>query len=217
MTPAELARRAGPKSGAQRERDADVARRILEASRRILAESGWEALTITRICKEAGVYRAAVNYYFGGKEGLAGELIEQLVHDAASQLMTRARSIAPIGDRIRETVKGLDMLGGRDFQVAFFESFTHLLRDKNLRGYLERAYQDSMTSAALAMGGGNPAAVPRLFPFATMAVALVDGIIIQQLISPERDYEPVVAAFADILTPLVRESLGSETATRSDS
>ncbi len=166
-------------------------------------EHGWKGLTISAICREAGVYRAAINYHFGGKEGLAAVLLERLVHDAAFGMMTTVRGLLPSDLRVRETVRGFDMLGGVDLQVAFFEAFTHLLRDPELRKHLEHLYQDANTIAAVAMSGGDPDRVGDLYRYAVMVVAFADGLIIQQLISPERDFEPTIEAFSAMLTPTI--------------
>lgn len=52
--------------------------RILEAAAAIFAEHGYSATTIRQICSRAQVNLAAVNYHFGGKEGLYRETIRYL-------------------------------------------------------------------------------------------------------------------------------------------
>jgi len=44
-----------------------TAKKILAAARRILAERGYHGLTLQAISIEAGVNKAGVWYYFGGK------------------------------------------------------------------------------------------------------------------------------------------------------
>lgn len=44
--------------------------RLLEAAGEIFAEFGYRAATVRQICEKAGANVAAVNYYFGDKEGL---------------------------------------------------------------------------------------------------------------------------------------------------
>ncbi|OFW59459.1 MAG: hypothetical protein A2133_07485 [Actinobacteria bacterium RBG_16_64_13] len=192
--------------------ETEIGTRILEASRRLLADKGWSGLTISAICKEAGVYRAAISYHFGSKEGLAAVLLENLVHEAAFRMMTTVRRTAPSDLRVRDTVRGFDMLGGRELQVVFFEAFTHLIRDPDLRQHLRRLYQDANGMAAIAMGGGNPGKVPELYPYAVMLVAFADGLIIQQLASPEEDFEPVIEAFSRMLTPVIAEIVSDDQA-----
>ncbi len=50
--------------------------RILDASRKLFAEFGYERTTVSLICKQAGVNRAMVSYYYGGKLALFQEIIE---------------------------------------------------------------------------------------------------------------------------------------------
>src|SRR5262245_56133679 len=44
--------------------------RLIEAAGHVFAEQGFKATTVRDICAKAGANVAAVNYHFGGKEGL---------------------------------------------------------------------------------------------------------------------------------------------------
>ena len=48
---------------------------VLEAAGHVFAEKGYLKTTLREICERAGVNGAAVNYYFGGKEGLYEEVL----------------------------------------------------------------------------------------------------------------------------------------------
>ncbi len=48
---------------------------VLEAAGKVFAERGFAEATSKEICERAGANGAAVNYYFGGKEGLYEEVL----------------------------------------------------------------------------------------------------------------------------------------------
>src|SRR5579872_3111706 len=50
---------------------------LLEAAGQEFAEKGFERTTAKEICERAGVNTAAVNYHFGGIEGLQAAVLEE--------------------------------------------------------------------------------------------------------------------------------------------
>ena len=50
---------------------------LLEAAGHVFAEKGFDRATGKEICERAGANAAAVNYYFGGIEGLYAEVLEE--------------------------------------------------------------------------------------------------------------------------------------------
>ena len=50
---------------------------LLEAAGQVFAEKGFERTTAREICERAGTNTAAVNYYFGGIEGLYAAVLEE--------------------------------------------------------------------------------------------------------------------------------------------
>jgi AcrR family transcriptional regulator len=56
---------------------ADTRRRLLEAAGQIFADKGYRAATVREIIRRARVNLAAVNYHFGGKDGLYAAVLEQ--------------------------------------------------------------------------------------------------------------------------------------------
>ena len=52
------------------EQDQETRARLLNAAARLFAERGFAKVTVRDICKKARANVAAVNYHFGGKDGL---------------------------------------------------------------------------------------------------------------------------------------------------
>ncbi len=54
---------------------------LLEAGLRLFSIHGFESVSTRQLTKESGANIAAINYHFGGKEGLYRAVLEQLVID----------------------------------------------------------------------------------------------------------------------------------------
>jgi AcrR family transcriptional regulator len=68
---------------------ADRRSRILDAAFRCLATSGYAALSMREIAKDAGVNHALINYYFGTKD----RLVIAVLDEANRQLLQRQRQM----------------------------------------------------------------------------------------------------------------------------
>jgi AcrR family transcriptional regulator len=209
MRESSLASSRGAGNGGKRE--AETARRILEGARRVLATKGWKELTVSAICSESGVYRAAVNYHFGNKDGLITALIDEVLHENAQLVASHVQGLPFGNQRVRETVRGFGMLGGTDAQLAFFEVFTHLLRDDEGRARLQRFYEDMLAIIGVALVGGNAGALRAsgMWEHAALALAVADGLVIQQLIGPLADFRKVMDIFASLATPALQDLMRS--------
>ena len=79
---------------------ADTKERILDTAERLFADHGFPATSLRDITQEAGVNLAAVNYHFGGKEGLLIEVLE--------------RKIAPVNRSRLAQLETLETAAGSD-------------------------------------------------------------------------------------------------------
>jgi AcrR family transcriptional regulator len=77
--------------------------RIVKAAERLFAERGYEATSIRAIVAKARVNQAAINYHFGGKDGLYREVLRaafraltehQLSHAQDTRTMPREEALA---------------------------------------------------------------------------------------------------------------------------
>ena len=85
-------------------RPSDITReRILKAAERLFADRGYEETSIRAIVAKARVNQAAINYHFGGKDGLYREVLRtafralterQLAHAQEMKGMSRENALA---------------------------------------------------------------------------------------------------------------------------
>jgi len=61
---------------------------ILIAAEKLFCELGYDGTSTRQIAKESGANMAMINYYFGSKEGVFQEIIEQRMKDFNAQLIT---------------------------------------------------------------------------------------------------------------------------------
>jgi len=67
---------------------------LLDAAERVVLADGLEGLSIRRVTAAAGVNGAAVNYTFGSKQGLLGELIGRLAQPVTDERIRRFDRLA---------------------------------------------------------------------------------------------------------------------------
>jgi AcrR family transcriptional regulator len=91
-----------------REEDSSRTRRqLLEAAGQVFAEKGFERATGKEICERAGANTAAVNYYFGGIEGL----YTAVVWEAHSRLVTFDALSAAVAEQANAQAKLQAVIG----------------------------------------------------------------------------------------------------------
>ncbi len=59
---------------------------ILKAAEMLFSEFGYEGTSTRQIAKESGANMAMINYYFGSKEGVFIEIMEDRISGFKSQL-----------------------------------------------------------------------------------------------------------------------------------
>jgi AcrR family transcriptional regulator len=100
--------RVRPRARGGRERDdPDTRQRLLDVARTLFTEQGFRPVTVRDICRAAHANVAAVNYYFGGKEGLYLEIVHEgiAVMRETQEIAVRAGDSLPPPRRLRAYVR----------------------------------------------------------------------------------------------------------------
>jgi len=171
-----------------------TAQKILAAAKHILAERGYEAMTLQAISAEANVNKAGVWYYFGGKPQLIQALLEDIVINESRIFGALPAPEATLAERVDLIVGGAAQVGERVRRfAAFYELLPQASRDAELQKHLRAIYEAWYEWAAEVMAppGGEPAGDPdRSAALGRFAAVLLDGIYLQTIISaPSFDLE----------------------------
>lgn len=168
----------------------ETARNLLIAAKEIVAEDGFEALTLKTVSERAGENKAMVAYYFDNKAGLVAAVLDSVIHDEYLDSLDRMKNVTP-GERIPRLVDEMQRMAAwaDDFQV-FYELLPHALRDEALRRRLAMLYRWywKMKLEWLGMGDGAAAlADPDLLGLAQLLSAIIDGLAVQTAVDPDVD------------------------------
>lgn len=86
---------------------ADTRQRLVDVGRALFTEHGYRQVTVRDICRDAKANVAAVNYYFGGKEGLYLEIVREgiAVMRETQTIAARAAEGLPAPKRLRAYIR----------------------------------------------------------------------------------------------------------------
>jgi TetR/AcrR family transcriptional regulator, regulator of biofilm formation and stress response len=168
---------------------------ILSATLRLIGARGADAVTHRAVAEEAGVPLSATTYYFASKEQLLEqtlllaareetERLERLVLELAPQQLSVEQWAAAVAAQIAG-----DVAAEPAKHVALFELGLEATRREPLRAELQR-WQDAHLRLAemgcRAIGSDEPALDARV------VVALLTGLMLQQLAGGREDFEDAV-------------------------
>ena len=79
----------------------ETVRRILEASRRVLVESGQVNLTMRRVAKETGISLGNLNYYHPSRAELVADLLQHVIDGCPHNFdMLMANAVFPVDNAV---------------------------------------------------------------------------------------------------------------------
>ena len=99
--------RTSPAPRRREEADQSTRRRLLEVAGQVFADKGFDRATGKEICERAGTNTAAVNYYFGGIDGLYVAVLQE----ARNRLVTTEAVLAAVAGQPDAAAKLEAVLG----------------------------------------------------------------------------------------------------------
>ena len=182
-----------------------TARNLLIAAKEIVAEEGFEALTLKTVSERAGENKAMVSYYFDNKAGLIAAVLDSVIHDEYLDSLDRMKDVAH-GERIPRLVEEMQRMAAwaDDFQV-FYELLPHVLRDEALRRRMAMLYRWYWKMKLEWLGvrdGAGGLSDPDLLGVAQLLSAVIDGLAIQVAVDPDVDLANPYRVLARMLESL---------------
>lgn len=167
----------------------DTRERLLEAAITLLHEQGYARTTTRQIVAEADAHVPAVNYFYGSKDRLMLEAVEEALRRWITTTMDAAHRVdaAHPRERLRISIEQFltTLDTDRKYVVAAVEAFAQAERSDELRNRLADAYRDFRSVVAHAVDETEPASSTTI-NIATVLIALFDGLALQWLLDPER-------------------------------
>ena len=183
------------------------AQAIIRAAQRILKRDGYAKLSFETIAAEASVYTSAIRYYFGSKGGLIEALVDATTHDTSLQIYERSRNESGTQERLRTAIRESSRLALPEVYQTVWEMLPHILRSKRLRGHVAELYEQHRQHYDEVFEAGDDGLSPEtLRSYASLIIAVLDGIAIQKSLDPDLDVDAIFALWARILSDSMTSS-----------
>jgi AcrR family transcriptional regulator len=164
-------------------------RQIVAAARVVITRDGVAGTTVRAVAQEAGIPLGTLQYVFPTKQQLLRAVIEGLVEELASNLLS---SVSPdadleyaIGHGIRTFWNDLVVGDAEGVQLAQYELTTYALRTAGLEELARWQYERyTDVVAGWLQRAATPVDARRL---ARLIVAGIDGLILQYVVNPDPD------------------------------
>ena len=162
----------------------ETARNLILSAKAIIAEHGFDALTLNRLAAVSGENKAMTAYYFGNKAGLVRAMIDSAFRDDQQDVAAAMNTVMG-DDRLPKLVEGLRTISmSRSFRV-FFDILPYALRHERLRSRMAGVYdwyRQIKLDWLKAKDRSSPAQQQALLGLAELMTAVVDGLAIQEAI-----------------------------------
>lgn len=190
---------------AVQQRSEETRAQILQAAGTCFAQQGYDATSVSKICRAAGVSKGAFYHHFPSKHDLFVELMKQWLNEQEAQLV----EIRDQAETVPEGLRAMSRMAQPVFQEAgsgipiFLQFLNRAGQDDTVRQALKGYYQHycrffaAMIRSGIEEGTLRPVDVERA---AQTAFSLSLGMLLQGLLQFEaEDWEYVTREAMEIL------------------
>jgi len=187
-----------------------TARKLVAAARRLLARGGYEALTVEAVAAEAGAYRDSVRYYFGSKAAFVAAVVDSLSHDQSLSAVSDTQVARGGGERVHGLLAAdRRLVDDRAAFRDFFAILPHVVLDDELRERVAELYEWYRDLYVEGLGDATTVDEPHLRAYASLMVAMTDGLAVQALLDPDGvQLEPLFGLWERMLRAALLPSSG---------
>jgi len=189
----------------------EVARKLLLAAKSIVADQGFDALSLNSISEVSGENKAMISYYFGGKAGLIAAVLDSVIHDEYLMSVARMKDVGT-GERVPRMIDEMRRIttAHDEFRV-FFELLPVALRNEMLRKRIALLYEWYRSEKLGWLGVPDVQDAlddPGILGLSQLLSAFIDGIAIQTAIDPDLDLTNAYAVLSKMIESCFPEISG---------
>ena len=186
--------------------DARTRGKLIDATQRLLATAGPDALTSRAIASAADANLASITYYFGSKEQLVTESMVAAARDLLAPVVTTLSSDGEPTAKMIESVALLNRILGehRDDLAAYLQVLAASPTRPSIAAALQALHRDMTQLLAeqitVQRAGGQLPAWVSPTAMAQLIVAVVHGTLVASVVDPGQTEEAAIGAqFAQLL------------------
>ena len=165
--------------------------RIVKAARKLLAEEGYDRVTMKRVAKEAGVAQGLIHYYFSGKDEILLEVLMEASREYTRESERLASSL-PEGESLAEAALAATrerVSRMPEWYRLRYELFAMGLRNPEflpgVAALLGSGREGIAATLGRISGGEDPEPAAQRQALAAVLLSCFDGLALQKLADPE--------------------------------
>lgn len=184
---------------------------ILAAAKRCFQRKGYAQTTIDEIAAEYGLSKGSIYWYYPSKKAVLIDLFRVFVKETLNRILTEIESIRSARERIVAIGERLASSMQEDIElysalIVFWESS---FLDESIREMLLDQYRlyDRILTGLLDEGEcAGEFVVPDKKAYAALMIAMMEGVIVRQVLSKDLDLEEICQNVSGVVNRLLPET-----------